>query len=89
MSALRLRVWIKEVRAPFLLLPTIFVPLGVAVAWVHGSFDLSTAILTFIAAICMHASVNVLNDYFDFRSGLDLATPSWRIKRTRPSFGSR
>ena len=74
MSVRRLRVWIREVRAPFLLLPTIFVPLGVAVAWVHGSFDLSTSILTFVAAICMHASVNVLNDYFDFRSGLDLAT---------------
>ncbi len=74
MPATRLSVWIREVRAPFLLLPTIFVPLGVAVAWVHGSFDLPTAILTFIGAICMHASVNVLNDYFDFQSGLDLAT---------------
>lgn len=74
MPASRLTVWFKEVRAPFLLLPTIFVPLGVAVAWVHGSFDLATAALTFAAAICMHASVNVLNDYFDFRSGLDLAT---------------
>ena len=59
---------------PFLLLPTIFVPVGVAVAWNHGSFNLLTALLTFAGVLSLHASVNVLNDYFDFRSGLDQAT---------------
>ncbi len=67
-------VWIKELRAPFLLLPAIFVPVGLAIAWNHGSFDLLSAVLTLVGVICLHASVNVLNDYFDFRSGLDLAS---------------
>ncbi len=67
-------IWIKELRAPFLLLPAIFVPLGVVIARTHGSFDLLTAILTLAGVASLHASVNVLNDYFDFRSGLDLAT---------------
>ncbi len=67
-------IWIKELRAPFLLLPAIFVPLGVVIARTHGSFDLLTAILTLAGVTSLHASVNVLNDYFDFRSGLDLAT---------------
>jgi 1,4-dihydroxy-2-naphthoate octaprenyltransferase len=67
-------IWIKELRAPFLLLPTIFVPLAVVIAWIHGSFDPLTAVLTFAGVVSLHASVNVLNDYFDFRSGLDLAT---------------
>ncbi len=67
-------IWIKELRAPFLLLPTIFVPLAVAIAWTHGSLDLVTALLTYAGVVSLHASVNVLNDYFDFRSGLDLAT---------------
>ena len=67
-------IWIKELRAPFLLLPTIFVPVGVAIAWNRGSFDLLTAILTLVGVLSLHASVNVLNDYFDFRSGIDLAT---------------
>ena len=64
----------KELRAPFLLLPTIFVPLGVAIAWDHGSFDPFTAVLTLLGVLSLHASVNVLNDYFDFKSGIDLAT---------------
>jgi 1,4-dihydroxy-2-naphthoate polyprenyltransferase len=67
-------IWIKEVRAPFLLLPVIFVPVAVAMAWDSGSFNPLYALLVFIGAVSLHASVNVLNDYFDFRSGLDLAT---------------
>lgn len=67
-------VWIREIRAPFLLIPAIFVPVGLVVAWDHGSFNLLNAILTLIGALGMHASVNMLNDYFDYRSGLDLAT---------------
>jgi 1,4-dihydroxy-2-naphthoate octaprenyltransferase len=31
-------------------------------------------LLTLVGAVCLHASVNVLNDYFDFRSGIDLET---------------
>lgn len=67
-------VWIRELRAPFLLLPAVFVPVGLAIAWSHGSFDPLSAILTLVGALSLHASVNVLNDYFDFRSGIDLAT---------------
>jgi 1,4-dihydroxy-2-naphthoate octaprenyltransferase len=67
-------IWIKEVRAPFLLIPAIFVPVGLAMAWSHGGINLLTALLTLVGALAMHASVNMLNDYFDFKSGLDLAT---------------
>ncbi|HEV2226417.1 MAG TPA: prenyltransferase, partial [Nitrososphaerales archaeon] len=67
-------VWIRELRAPFLLLPLVFVPVGLAIAWTHGHFDLMSALLTLAGAVFLHASVNVLNDYFDFRSGIDLAT---------------
>lgn len=67
-------VWIRELRAPFLLLPTIFVPVGVAIAWTHGSFDLLTALLTLAGVISLHASVNILNDYFDYKSGIDVIT---------------
>jgi 1,4-dihydroxy-2-naphthoate octaprenyltransferase len=43
-------------------------------AWSQGSFNPLYALLTFAGALCLHASVNVLNDYFDFTSGIDLAT---------------
>ncbi len=31
-------------------------------------------VLAFIGALCAHIAVNVLNDYFDYRSGIDLKT---------------
>lgn len=49
-------------------------PVGLAIAWGAGHFDPFSALLTLAGAVCLHASVNVLNDYFDFRSGIDLAT---------------
>jgi 1,4-dihydroxy-2-naphthoate polyprenyltransferase len=67
-------VWIRELRAPFLLLPAVFVPVGLAVAWSQGHFNALYAGLTLLGVVSLHASVNVLNDYFDFRSGIDLAT---------------
>lgn len=67
-------VWIRELRAPFLLLPVIFVPTALGIAWTHGFFNPILALLTLAGVVCLHASVNVLNDYFDFRSGIDLAT---------------
>jgi 1,4-dihydroxy-2-naphthoate octaprenyltransferase len=50
------------------------VPTGLVIAWSEGHFDLFNALLTLVGAVCLHASVNVLNDYFDFRSGIDLKT---------------
>ena len=67
-------VWIKELRAPFLLLPGLFVPVSVAIAWLHGFFNPLTAFLTLAGALSLHAGVNVLNDYFDYQSGIDLIT---------------
>jgi len=71
---LKLEVWAKELRIPFLSLPAIFVPLGITVALLDGYFNLAYGILTLIGVVCIHASVNVLNDYFDFKSGIDTAT---------------
>jgi len=57
---------------------------GVAAAAYDG-FALQPlhVILTLVGALLAHISVNVLNDYFDYRSGIDLAT-----KRTPFSGGS-
>ena len=71
---MKLEVWAKELRIPFLSLPAIFVPLGITVALLDGYFNLVHGILTLIGIVCIHASVNVLNDYFDFKSGIDTAT---------------
>ncbi len=83
-SAGGLKVWFLETRPQFLILTPMCVLVGVAAAAYDG-FDLQPlhVILTLIGALLAHISVNVLNDYFDYRSGIDLAT-----KRTPFSGGS-
>jgi 1,4-dihydroxy-2-naphthoate octaprenyltransferase len=72
---MNLKIWIKELRAPFLLLSIFFAPVGISIAWYQGSFNLIYAILTIVGSVSLHASANVLNDFFDYKSGIDLLTP--------------
>jgi 1,4-dihydroxy-2-naphthoate octaprenyltransferase len=57
--------------------------LGTCIAWYEGAFHLGYAILAFIGLLLCHISVNVLNDYYDYKSGIDLKT-----RRTPFSGGS-
>lgn len=77
------KVWFAETRPQFLLLSVVLAFLGNAVAWYDGHFHLGYALLAFFGLLLCHISVNVLNDYFDYRSGIDLKT-----KRTPFSGGS-
>lgn len=62
-------------RPPFLLLTPICIFLGASLAHYHGAaIDVGTVLLIFIGALSAHISVNTLNEYHDFNSGLDLAT---------------
>ncbi|MBC8429355.1 MAG: prenyltransferase, partial [Dehalococcoidia bacterium] len=72
-----------ETRPQFLLLSVGLAFLGTCVAWYDGCFHLGYALLAFIGLLLCHISVNVLNDYFDYRSGIDL-----EVKRTPFSGGS-
>jgi 1,4-dihydroxy-2-naphthoate octaprenyltransferase len=78
-----LTVWFLETRPQFLTLSVVLAFLGNSVAWYHGHFNLWQALLAGFGLVLTHASVNILNDYFDFRSGVDLAT-----RRTPFSGGS-
>lgn len=70
----RLLVWIKELRAPFfsaVILPTL---LGASIAWSTLTiFNAALLILTLLGAISVNAGTNLVNDYFDFKSGCDSA----------------
>jgi 1,4-dihydroxy-2-naphthoate octaprenyltransferase len=62
-------------RLPFLVLPPACVLLGTSTAfWMGAKIDVFNLILAFIGAMAAHISVNSLNEYFDFRSGLDFRT---------------
>ncbi len=78
-----LRVWLAELRAPFLLLTPDVVAFGTALAWVRGYFSPLLCAVTVLGALLLHMAVNVLNDYFDYVGGVDLHT-----KRTPFSGGS-
>ncbi|MBI3532695.1 MAG: prenyltransferase [Burkholderiales bacterium] len=62
-------------RLPFLLLTLACLLLGLATVWRIG-MPLDGALLVKVAvgALCAHISVNMLNEYADFRSGLDATT---------------
>ena len=78
-----MKVFFLETRPQFLLLSVVLAFLGTSIAWYDGAFHLHYAVLAFVGLLLAHISVNVLNDYFDYRSGIDLAT-----KRTPFSGGS-
>jgi 1,4-dihydroxy-2-naphthoate octaprenyltransferase len=71
-------------RADFLYLDVACVLLATAAAvWTHGQINFLYLTLAFLGAVCAHVSVNALNEYQDFKSGLDL-----RSKQTPFSGGS-
>jgi len=66
---------IQSMRPPFLILTPICVFLGLSTALAVGAtIDYTIFSLILIGAIAAHISVNTLNEYFDFTSGLDLKT---------------
>ena len=71
---MKLKVWFLETRPQFLLLSVVLSFLGISIAWYDGPFHLGYALLTFLGLLLCHISVNVLNDYFDYKSGIDLET---------------
>lgn len=77
-------VWLRVIRVKFLLASVIAVSLGLAINWNQNHIiDLFGAFLTFAGVIALHASVDLLNDYWDYKRGIDTAT-----KRTKMSGGT-
>jgi len=69
------KTWILETRPSFLLLVPVCVFAGVAVSIYEGySFNAVYFVLAFVGALFAHISANVFNEYFDFKSGIDLNT---------------
>ncbi len=62
-------------RLPFLTLPPVCVGLGAGAA-VYTGYELNYLylLLAFVGAMAAHISVNALNEYSDFKSGLDFKT---------------
>ena len=74
MDKAKLKIWFLETRPQFLLLSVVLVFLGTCIAWYDDAFHLGYALLAFVGLLLAHISTNVLNDYFDYKSGIDLET---------------
>lgn len=71
--------WWAPARLPFLLLTPACMALGVAACWwlarAKGSLlAWPDAVLAVLGGLMAHVSVNALNEYVDFKSGLDMQT---------------
>jgi 1,4-dihydroxy-2-naphthoate octaprenyltransferase len=79
-----LSVWLRVIRVRFLLASVIAVSLGLALNWwQNSSIDPLDSILIFAGVMALHASVDLLNDFWDFKRGIDTKT-----KRTKMSGGT-
>jgi 1,4-dihydroxy-2-naphthoate polyprenyltransferase len=66
--------WLRGVRVQFLSLSVVLVFLGTSIAVSEGLHNPGYSILALLGLILLHASVNLLNDYSDYHSGIDFAT---------------
>ena len=79
-----LRAWLRVIRVRFLLSSAVAVFVGLSLHWWQsGTLDVAHALVTAAGVVLLHASVDLLNDYWDFRRGIDTAT-----KRTQMSGGT-
>ncbi len=69
-----MKKWLLVIRAPFLPLSVVLAFLGTCIAWYYGDFHLGYALLAFFGLLLAHISVDVLNEYFDYKSGVDFKT---------------
>jgi len=76
-----MKKWLMVIRAPFLPLAVVLAFLGACIAWYESreigatfDFNIGYAWLAGVGILLAHISVDVLNEYFDFRSGIDLKT---------------
>ena len=79
-----LSAWLRVIRIKFLLASVIAVSVGLAISWWNiSTLDIFYALLTLAGVAALHTSVDLLNDYWDFKRGIDLKT-----KRTKMSGGT-
>jgi 1,4-dihydroxy-2-naphthoate octaprenyltransferase len=70
----RISYWLKAIRAPLLSVSVVVIFLGTCVAWAEGMFQLWRCILAMVGLVIFQASLHLLDDYADFRTGIDFHT---------------
>jgi 1,4-dihydroxy-2-naphthoate octaprenyltransferase len=73
------QIWLAQFRANFLILAVLLVAIGLALSYKHllavnEHFNWFNAILLLIGTISAHSSVNLFNEYSDFKTKIDFNT---------------
>ena len=66
-----LKAWWLAARPKTLTGAAVPVMIGVATAFADGTFQMIPAMLCFLFAFLMQIDANFVNDYYDFKKGLD------------------
>lgn len=67
--------WLRVIRIRFLLASVIGVSTALATTyWKTGQINVFDGLLTYVGVIFLHASVDLLNDYWDYKRGIDSMT---------------
>ena len=66
-----LGVWLRQVRAPFLILAVALALLGIASAHWHGFGHAGHSLLLVLGVVLAHAAVNLFNELSDHGTGID------------------
>lgn len=73
----KVQVWLAQTRANFLILAVFLVAIGLAYAAKYGAgndFNVWHAVMVMLGAVAAHVSVNLFNEYSDYRTKIDFHT---------------
>jgi 1,4-dihydroxy-2-naphthoate octaprenyltransferase len=78
------KIWFLATRPWSFTMTAISVGVGGAQAALDGPFDVWLFLLTLVGAVCVHAATNLINDYFDYKSGVDRPGAPTTLYRPHP-----
>lgn len=81
---MNLRIWLLATRPWSFTMTAISVGVGGAIAALDGAFDVWLFVMTLIGAVCVHGATNLINDYFDYKSGVDRPGAPTTLYRPHP-----
>jgi 1,4-dihydroxy-2-naphthoate octaprenyltransferase len=81
---MNLKIWFLATRPWSFTMTAISVGVGGAVAALDGAFDVLLFLLTLVGAVCVHGATNLINDYFDYKSGVDRPGAPTTLYRPHP-----
>ncbi len=78
------KVWFLATRPWSFTMTGISVGVGTALAALDGAFNPWLFLVTLIGAVCVHGATNLINDYFDYKSGVDRPGAPTTLYRPHP-----